>query len=159
MFFGKYYFEIGITLIESMLLGSILTNIEVAYNLTLSEIDHLEKSHEMALMTGSTPVHSIVKRRRLVYLNHILNQGEESLVRIFFDCQLETRKPKDWATQVIKDLSDFKIEKLMNKIKMFKEEAWKTFIKQKSISYTINYLNSKVGSKSRNYKSSKCPSL
>ena len=76
-----------------MLLGSILTNIEVAYNLTLSEIDHLEKSHEMALrkllnlpaktpkpmlyfMTGSTPVHSIVKRRRLVYLNHILNQRE-----------------------------------------------------------------------------------
>ena len=37
MFFGPYYFEIGVTLIESMLLGSILTNIEVAYNLTLSE--------------------------------------------------------------------------------------------------------------------------
>ena len=27
MFFGQYYFEVGITLIESMLLGSILTNI------------------------------------------------------------------------------------------------------------------------------------
>lgn len=151
-----------------MLLGSILTNVEVAYNLAISEIDHLEKSHEMALrkllnlpaktpkpmlyfMTGSTPVHSIVKRRRLVYLNHILNQGEESLVRTFFDCQLETRKPKDWASQIMKDLSDFKIEHSMNEIKMFKEEAWKTFVKEKSISYTINYLNSKVGSKSRTY--------
>ena len=60
-------------------------------------------------LTGSTPVHSIEKRRRLVYLNHILNQGEESLVRTFFECQLETRKPKDWATQIMKDLSDFKI--------------------------------------------------
>ena len=30
--FGNYYFEVGITMIESMLLGSTLTNIEVAYN-------------------------------------------------------------------------------------------------------------------------------
>ena len=68
-----------------MLLGSILTNIEVAYNLTISEIEHLEKSHEMALrqllnlpsktpkpmlyfLTGSMPVRLIVKRRRLVYI-------------------------------------------------------------------------------------------
>ena len=49
MFFGKYYFEVGITLIESMLLGTILTNIEVAYNITLSEIEKLEKCHEMSL--------------------------------------------------------------------------------------------------------------
>ena len=49
VYFGKYYFEVGITLIESMILGSILTNIEVAYNLTTSEIEKLEKCHEMAL--------------------------------------------------------------------------------------------------------------
>ena len=49
VFFGPYYFEIGITFIESMLLGSFLTNIEVAYNLTLSEIEKLEKFHEMSL--------------------------------------------------------------------------------------------------------------
>ena len=93
MFFGPYYFEIGITLIESMLLGSILTNIEVAYNLTISETEKLEKCHEMALrkllnlpsktpkqmlyfLTGSTPIRITVKRRRLVYLHHILNQNE-----------------------------------------------------------------------------------
>ena len=82
MFFGKYYLEIGITLIESMLLGTILTNIEVAYNLTLSAIEKLEKCHEMPLrkllnlpsktpipmlyfLTGSTPIRFIVKRRML----------------------------------------------------------------------------------------------
>ena len=87
---------IGITLIESMLLGSILTNIEVAYNLTISEIEKLEKCHEMALrkllnlpsktpiqmlyfLTGSTPIRIFIKRRRLVYLHHIINQNEESL--------------------------------------------------------------------------------
>ena len=33
-YFGKYYFEVGLTLIESVLLGSIITNIGVAYNIT-----------------------------------------------------------------------------------------------------------------------------
>ena len=79
-------------------------------------------------MTGSTQVHSIVRRRRLVYLHHILNQGEESLVKTFFECQLETRKYKDWATQIVKDLSEFEIEHSMDEIKTFKEEAWKTYI-------------------------------
>ena len=156
MYFGRFYFEVGITLIESMLLGSILTNREVAYNLTVRETDQLEKCHEMALrkllnlpskspkpmlyfMTGSTPVHSIVKRRRLVYLHHILNQGEESLVKTFFECQLETRKSKDWATQIVKDLSDFEIELSTEDIKTFKEDAWKTFIKQKSTTYNDSY--------------------
>ena len=40
----------------------------------------------------------------------------------------------------------------MEDIKTFKEDAWKTFIKQKSTTFTINYLNSKVGSKSKIYK-------
>ena len=101
MFFGKFHFEIVITLIESMLLGSILANIEVAYNLTTSEIEKLEKCHEMALrklmnlpsktpkvmlyfITGSTPIRFTVKRRRIVYLHHILNQREDSLIRLFF---------------------------------------------------------------------------
>ena len=34
MYFGVYHFEVGKNMIESMPLGSILNNIEVAYNLT-----------------------------------------------------------------------------------------------------------------------------
>ena len=107
------------TLIESMLLGSILTNIEVAYNLTVNEIESLEKCHEMCLrkllnlpsktpkpmlyfLTGSTPIRHTIKRRRLVYLHHILNQSEDSLLKTFFIQQLETRKSKDWASQIKK---------------------------------------------------------
>ena len=49
MYFVKYYFEVGKTMIESMLIGSSLSNIEVAYNLTQSEVDKLEQCHESAL--------------------------------------------------------------------------------------------------------------
>ena len=41
--------QIGKTMIDSMLLGAILTNIEVAYNLSKGEIDQLQKCHESAL--------------------------------------------------------------------------------------------------------------
>ena len=88
-------------MIESMLLGSILSNIEVAYNLTQNEVDKLEKCHEMGIrkllelpskspkvmlyfLTGSIPIRFQVQRRRLVYLHHILNQNEESLLLTFF---------------------------------------------------------------------------
>ena len=126
MYFCQYYFEVEITLIESMILGSILTNIEVAYNLILTEIEKLEKCHKMDLrkllnlpsktpkpmlylLTGSTPIRFIVKQRRLVYLHHILNQQEEALIKSFFETQMKTRKSKDWASQVLKDLNDFEM--------------------------------------------------
>ena len=88
---GPYYFEVGKTMIESMLLGSILTNIEVACNLTKIEIEKLQRCHEVGLrkllslpsktpkqmlylLTGSIRIDYLIKRRRLVYLHHILNQ-------------------------------------------------------------------------------------
>ena len=46
---GIFYFEIGTTMIDRILLGSILTNIEVAYTLTKIEIEKLQKSHKMGL--------------------------------------------------------------------------------------------------------------
>ena len=78
-----------------MLLGSILNNIEVAYNLTKTEIEKLQKCHEMGLrkllslpskmpkkmlylLTRSVPIELIVKQKRLIYLHHILNQVKES---------------------------------------------------------------------------------
>ena len=88
-------------MIESMLLGTILNNIEVAYNLTMVEIEKLERCHEIAIrkllslpsktprqmlyfLTGSTPIRVLIQRRRLVYLHHILNQDKESLLKTFF---------------------------------------------------------------------------
>ena len=48
-FFGRYYFQVGKTMIDSMLIGAILTNMEVAYNLTKNEMEKLQKCHENGL--------------------------------------------------------------------------------------------------------------
>ena len=166
MFFGSFYFEVGKTMIESMLLGSILNNIEVAYNLTKTEIEKLQKCHEMGirkllslpsktpkkmlyLLTGSVPIEFIIQRRRLIYLHHILNQENESLLKTFFEHQYKTRKSKDWASQVIKDLSKFGITLTLEEIRLVPKEAWKSRIKTKSIELALAFLKSNQGSKSQ----------
>ena len=155
-------------MIESMLLGTILNNIEVAYNLTQNEVDKLEQCHEMAIrkllelpsktpkimlyfLTGSTPVRIQVQRRRLVYLHHILNHNEESLLLTFFKHQLKTRKPKDWASRVLKYMREFEIELSIDEIKNTSVSVWKERVKLKTLQIALNYLNSNIGSKSRTY--------
>ena len=78
-------------------------------------------------------------------MHHILNQDEESLLKSFFEQQLETRKSKDWTFQILKDLSEYKITLSMAEIGQKKEESWKKIIKEKTNQISLDYLNSKVG--------------
>ena len=106
---------------------------------------------KLYFLTGSTPIRFIIKRRRLVYLHHILIQSEESLIRSFFEQQFQTRKSKDWSTQIVKDLIELDIEMTFEEIRLIKEDSWKSLVKSKSTHYALKYLNSITGSKSRKY--------
>ena len=159
---------LGKTLIDSMLLGSILVNSEVAYNISKEDINKFEKCHEkglrmllslpvkspktmLYLLTGSIPIRYQLKRRRFVYLHHILNLNDDSLLHTFFEAQLNTMKSKDWAKQVIMDLSDYDIDLSMDEIQCISELNWKQMMKEKTINKALDYLNSVKGRKHRNY--------
>ena len=103
------------------------------------------------LLTGSIPIEFTIPRRRLVYLHHILNRDENSLLRTFFEHQVKTRKSKDWASQVLQDLNQFDIKLTMDEIRSMPEATWKQHIRDKSISISLESLNSNQGSKSRQY--------
>ena len=64
---------------------------------------------------------------------------------------METRKNKDWASQVLKDLIDLGIEYSIKEIGSFKEEIWKSMVKTKTTESALRYLNLNIGSKSRKY--------
>ena len=55
-------------MIESMLLGLILYNIEVAYNLTQHEVDKLEQCHESALRKLMSLPNKTPKQMLISYL-------------------------------------------------------------------------------------------
>ena len=103
------------------------------------------------LLTGSVPIKFQIQRRRLNYLHHILNQDDESLLKTFFYQQLKTKKSKDWASQILKDLKDFDIETTMEQIRCTSETFWKQQVKKKSLELALNFLNTTQGSKSRQY--------
>ena len=104
IFLGEHYFKVGKTLIDSLLLGSILCNLEVSYNLTKGNITKLENVNEEALRTvlslpqtspkkmlylllGAIPISVLLSSRRIYYLQHILNQNENLLLKKFYFVQ------------------------------------------------------------------------
>ena len=74
------------------------------------------------LLTGSVPIEFLVQRRRLIYLHNILNKEDDSLLKTFFEHQMKTRKPKDWTSQILKDLKNFDINLSMEEIQKIPEE-------------------------------------
>ena len=84
-------------------------------------------------------------------MHHILNQEKESLLRTFFKHQYETRKTKDWATKIVKDLNEFNITLSMDEIENTSSALWKEKIKAQTHINALYYLNSNLGSKSRVY--------
>ena len=79
------------------------------------------------------------------------SQELESLLRTFFEHQVKTRKSKDWATQVLKDLNQLNIKLTMDEIRSMSEATWKQHIRNKLIAISLESLNSNQGSKSRQY--------
>ena len=86
--FGAHYFEIATTLRESIMINGMLTNCEVWYGLTESEVCMLEEVDRLLLRRilnvasscpvealylelGCVPIRIVIKSRRINYLHHL----------------------------------------------------------------------------------------
>ena len=121
---GKHYFRIALLLRDSIFLSSILTNSEVWYGVTQSDIEELEildknllrsifkvpSSTPVAglyLESGSIRIGTLIKARRINYLHYLLKLSRSEMLSNFFYTQWEHSVKLDWTEQVKKDLSDF----------------------------------------------------
>ena len=101
---GKHYFKIAFLLRESTFLSSILTNSEVWYRLTKTELEELEVLDRMLLKrilsvpnstptaalyleTGCMSITTIIKARRVNYLQYLVKLPKEEMLSKFFHCQ------------------------------------------------------------------------
>ena len=154
---GKYHFVIAKILRNSYLLSSILTSSEVWYGVTQNEIDKLEQVDEMLLRNlmdcsssvpkdliylelGVVPIRFIIQTRRLLYLHHILQQNEESLIYRFFEAQLENPTSKDWVSQTLEDLEEFEINLELEEIQNMKKEKYKKIVNERVQKRAFLYL-------------------
>ena len=143
---GQFHFEIAIIYRNSYLISSILSSSEVWYGVTKQEIEQLEQIDEMLvrnfmncsfsvpkdllyLELGILPIRYIIQTRRLLYLHHILQQNENSLLFRFFMAQLGEPLSKDWVSQTLADLEELEINLELNSIKSMKKEKYKNLLK------------------------------
>ena len=82
------------------------------------------------LELGILPIRFIIKTRRILYLHHILQQENQSLLYRFFIAQIEDPTPRDWVSQVLEDLEEINKNLELDKIKYMKKEKFKSIIKE-----------------------------
>ena len=153
----KYYFEGALILMLSMLRPSILYASETYYNLKETEIRHLERIEEdflrkilktgkgcpisqLYLELGVYPARFEIQKLRLLFLKYILDQNENSLVKQFFDLQINQPRKGDWASQIQSDLKQLNITESLEELKSMTHSKFKGRIKSQILIKSLEYL-------------------
>ena len=154
---GKHYFKIALLLRESIFLSSILTNSEVWYRVTKSEIEELEivdrsllkrilsvpnstPTAALYLETGCIRIGTIVKARRVNYLHYLVKLQQSEMLSKFFYVQWYDSHPHDWTTQVKMDLLDLSLPNDLDEIRKKTTFSWKSLVRRKIREYEIKEL-------------------
>ena len=146
--FGKYFFQIALSLRKAIFLNSVLTNTEVWYGLRKQEVDDLESldrdllcqilslpqstpSEALYLESGCLNIGTIVKMRRVNYLHYLLKFDNNSMLSKFFHAQYTFPVRGDWSEQVKEDLKDLDIQENFEWIKSKSKDSFCRLVKKK----------------------------
>ena len=162
--FGRYFFQIAMTLRETMFLNGILTNADVWYNLRKSEVEELEEldrsllrkifgtkfscpKEALYLESGALSIGTIVKSRRINYLHYLVREDSWTMLSKFFYAQWNREIKNDWTVQIKSDLDDFGIPVDLEFIKSKSVYSFKMLMKVKAHAFELSEINSMKGSK------------
>ena len=143
-----------------MLINGILTNTEIWYNLSKSEIEELENvdrllfrrlmevplttpSESFYLELGVLPISVIIKSRRINYLQKILKKEKKGMLHSFFLTQWYNPSKGDWTEQVGQDLRDLEVSCTFEEMEAKSEDAFKNHVKIKAKEYALKMLKTK----------------
>ena len=149
-----------------MLVNGILTNCDVWYGLTKSDVEQLEQVDRLLLRQifnvatscpiealyleiGCIPISLIIKSRRLNYLHYLATRKEtETLFKFFMAQWNHPAERNEWTEQVRQDLEEFEIEEDLSWIKNKSEFSFKKIVKAKAKELTLE-LNHRKGKMTR----------
>ena len=160
----KYYFECAMILLNVVLRPSILYACEAYYNLKEKELRQIERIEEnflrkvlnttrgcpivqLYLETGHIPARLEIQKIRLLYLQYILQQPEESSLLKFLKLQLESPTRGDWASTCIQDLKKLNIEQSFENIKLMTKYKFIKLLNERIQTGALKYLLGKQGVK------------
>ena len=155
---GEYYFKTALLLRESKFINGILTNGEIWYGLSKSEVDELENLDTLLLRKilktkcsvpaeyiylelGCLNIGTILKARRVNYLHYLVTEGQENMLSKFFLTQWKYPAEDDWTLAVKEDLTDFGFQSDLKWVKSKSEWAFRNLVRQKTKEYAFyNFL-------------------
>ena len=146
-FFGEFYFE-ALKLLRNSMVTSVLTyNLEVAFNLTKSEVKLLDKIDIQLLKMATSSSSKIsrclllldlglmsvdfhIKQKRINYLHRIISSNDSSLVKSVMEKQIENPQKGDWIVAVKEDLKEMEIKFSFEEIASMSKKKFKSIVKQ-----------------------------
>ena len=152
---GKHYFKTALMLRESLFLNSVLTNADIWYGLTDKEVKQLEDldlsllrkflntpstvpAESIYLDLGCLNIKTIIKARRLVYLQYLVKENKSSMLSKFFIAQWKNPAPKnEWTEQVKVDMEDFWLPLDLEQIAKKSVNSFKTEVKKRAKEYAF----------------------
>ena len=90
-----------------------------------------------------------IQKIRLLYLQYILQQSDDSSINKFFKLQLEFPTRGDWASRIIKDLEELEIKESLEEIKLMSKNKFNQILKNKLRVNALKYLTNKQGTKGK----------
>ena len=138
---GHYYFKISFLYRNTMLINGILTNAEVWYPVSETQIGILEnvdlmlirklvKGHSKTakeaffLESGLLPIKFICMKRRLMYLHTLLTRSESEITRRFYDVQKKIHTKDDWYGRVMTERKELMIPQTDDQISKMSENMF-----------------------------------
>ena len=157
---GEHYFEIAILFREAMFLNGILTNSEIWYNLSESDINEFESLDRLLLRRilnvpvstpkealylelGILPIGWIIKSRRINFFHYLVNRDEEEMLYKFFLTQFNKPCRGDWTETVKQDLEDLGVKWDFDFLKSKSKDAFKRLVKNKVKEVALEDLKAK----------------
>ena len=154
----KTFFTVFRILRDSLFINSILLNSEVWYSMSKSNIEELEKVDNILLKKvlevpsstptamihlelGTIPIRFIIKTRRLMFLQYLLQENENSLLYKFFLAQIGDPKEGDWWLYTLQDIKDLNLQLTFHEIKIMTKEKFKAKVKLAAKKEALEWLN------------------
>ena len=155
-----------------ILRGSILFAAKVMINLSVKDVKMIEKTEEarlrdimktqcsapkhlLYLELGIVPARFVIKQRNIMYLKHILEQNEHSLLKKVFDTQVKFPSKGDWVSDIINTLKELDINKTFEELKNMPKKNLSSIVniavEKHAFSYLIAIQKQKRNGKEMNY--------
>ena len=170
--YGKHYYEVALILRKSLFMSSLLLNSEAWVNISEKDIRKLEQADEILLSKildceantnnvfkylelGVKPLRFELMKRKILFLQYILQQEKQSMIYKVFEATLEDPIKNDFVSVCKKYLEDLKINLSFEEIKNLSKWKLKKIVNEKIESAAFQYLIKLKNSPSRDGRISK----